>query len=127
MSQGIPDKFPKFVKGISSQENGTVRFFVHDITQSLPLEHNSRYDIAFCNYVLYHIWVNGRDIAIEAAIKKMAKVVKIGGVIAVREPVQAGLDYESLFENNLGNFKLEYSEIPPGTRKIAHHIFRKTK
>lgn len=82
---------PSFFKKELLREGFRLDFVVGDITKPTGLV-SDYYDVAFCDFVLHHIWFDQeRKKAQEDtqfAIKEMARVVRPGGVIAVFEPIQ---------------------------------------
>lgn len=101
-ANGIPCAAPGFLRQSIKQ---AVEFHVGDITKRTQLK-CGRYDIAFCNCVLYHIWLDqGRESSAQQAIEEMARVVKLGGLVAAREPTlhttgeaKFEIDFRPLFE-----------------------------
>lgn len=83
--------------------DGSVEFLVRDITESTGLQSDC-YDVAFCDSVLYHIWLDqGGEEKTQRAIEEMARVVRLGGVVAACEPTQStdeptfDIDFRPLF------------------------------
>jgi SAM-dependent methyltransferase len=68
-----------------------IKFFLRDITKSTGLQPDY-YDIAFCEFVLYHIWFDQERenprADTQSAIREMARVVRPGGKVAAFECVQ---------------------------------------
>ena len=56
---------------------------------------SNHFDLAYCRYVLYHIYCDENERANEntrSAIREMARVVKTGGLIVAIEPDTCSLD-----------------------------------
>jgi len=84
--KGAPNDAPVFLKKSHLEE--VVKFYTRDITEPIQLPPDY-YDIAFCNYVLYHIWLDqGGEDKTRKAIHELLQIVRPGGVIAVCEPTQ---------------------------------------
>ncbi len=94
---------------------GGVSFLVRDMTAftGLPSDH---YDVAYCDFVLYHIWHDAarenapRDTAF--AVSEMARVTRPGGAVVVSEPIgyfeRPGPDFTLLFQ--VADLEIEYEE-----------------
>jgi len=94
---------------------GSVSFLVRDMTAftGLPSDH---YDVAYCDFVLYHIWHDAarenapRDTAF--AVSEMARVTRPGGAVVVSEPIgyfeRPGPDFTLLFQ--VADLEIEYEE-----------------
>jgi len=99
------NEVPDFIKKAMLQKRANVTYLVNDITQATELPQDY-YDIAFCDFVLHHIWYSDKRKDAEGdtqfAVKEMARVVKAGGTVATRELLQFSdkpkLDFEKLFE-----------------------------
>lgn len=111
------------LKGVSEEDrvwwSGLPYFFTHrvleddfsleyricDITQPTDLP-NNYFDLAFCDFVLHHIWYDemrenaGQDT--KFTVNEMARVIKPGGIVAARELIQFDdkprLDFTGLLE-----------------------------
>lgn len=81
---------PNFYKHKIFESTFSLEYVVQDIT--IPSELPSDYfDLAFCDFVLHHIWYDEDGLNQEATystIQEMARVIKPGGVIAIRERLQ---------------------------------------
>ena len=93
---------PSFFKEELLRE-GNVEFLVRDITESTGLQ-SDYYDVAFCDSVLYHIWLDqGGEEKTQRAIEEMVRGVRLGGAVAVSEPTQCtdeptyDIDFKPLF------------------------------
>lgn len=112
-SEGIiSNNAPRILKNSAIKD--VVKFYDRDITQPTPLESNY-FDLAFCNFTLYHIWLNqgGRD-RVREAINQMSRIIRLGGVVAIREPTkltdeQALIDFKPLFKS--AQLKLKHIQI----------------
>lgn len=98
-------EIPDFLKTDLLREEFRLDFRVCDITEPVGLP-SSYYDLAFCDFVLHHIWFdsereNAQDDT-QFAINEMTRVVKPSGVVAAYELIQFSdkpkLDFRSLFE-----------------------------
>ncbi len=102
-TRGVPTNAPAFLRQQNIEH--AVKFYTGDIksiTSALPSEY---FDLAFCHFVLYHIWLDqGGGRAAQSAVQEMARVVRAGGIIAASEPtVRAGkfeINFEQYFEAN---------------------------
>lgn len=102
LAKDVPDDAPDFLKRLSFEE--VVKFYQGNITEPTPLQSN--YNIAFCDHVLYHIWLDqGGPENTQKAINEMARVVGTSGVIAIREPTKCigeqvfEIDFKPLFRS----------------------------
>jgi hypothetical protein len=117
--QGYPDDFvewwnatiPGFLNSKILQLEPIEVFVVGDISQRTKLLSN-HYDIAFCQYVLHHVWLDKGKEHAGLAIGEMARVVRSGGTVAACEPIQLPdaqkLDFRPLFEQ--AGLKLVFTE-----------------
>jgi SAM-dependent methyltransferase len=129
------NEVPDFLKKAMLQEESTVTYVVSDITQPTGLPQDY-YDVAFCDFVLHHIWYDDKRENAEGdtqfAVKEMARVVKPGGIVAVSELLQYSdkpkLDFGKLFEKaGLRIFHMRESEVnsPKGHGTVAEYICKK--
>jgi SAM-dependent methyltransferase len=102
LAKGVPNDAPGFLRKASIEE--VVKFYPGDIMEATKLPSNY-YDIAFCDYVLYHIWLDqGGESSAQKAIEEMARVVKLGGLVAAHEPTRRtgeqtfDINFRPLFE-----------------------------
>ena len=126
---------PDFFKKGLLQEGFDVDFCVRDITKATELP-SDYYDIAFCDFVLHHIWYDSKGKAAQEdtqfAVSEMARVVRPGGVVAAFELLQFSdkpkLDFSSLFEQ-VGLKPVHTKEIEvensqePGV--VAEYLYKK--
>lgn len=126
---------PEFFKRELLREESHVTYVVSDFTlpTSLP---EQRYDVAFCDFVLHHIWYDqARENAegdTKFAIREMARVVKPRGLVAAFELIQYSdmpkLDFGQLF-GEVGLEKLHQSDYGVDTIQgpvtVSECIFRK--
>lgn len=116
---------PVYFKAKLLSEKLCVTFDNKDITKPTGLP-TSYYDLAFCRYVLHHVWCDagmehGKNDAL-FAVREMARVVRPGGLIAVDELIQYSdgpiLDFPSLFEK--AGLKLLYKKEEESTIMGVH-------
>lgn len=84
--KGVPEHAPLFLRAsYNSHITQFVKFYKADIAARTPLL-SDYYDIAFCDFVLHHIWM-GQDgeAKTQEAINEMTRVVKPNGFVAIRE------------------------------------------
>jgi SAM-dependent methyltransferase len=128
------DSVPGFFKR-ELLRDGCVSYLVRDITKPTGLP-SGCYDVAFCNFVLHHIWYDaGRENPREdtsSAIKEMTRVARPGGIVAASELVQSPdkqrLDFKLLFkEARLQPVHIEEREVdsPEGRFVAATYLCRK--
>jgi SAM-dependent methyltransferase len=128
------DSVPSFFKR-ELLRDGCVSYLVRDITKPTGLP-SGYYDVAFCDFVLHHIWYDaGRENPREdtsSAIKEMTRVVRPGGVVAASELVQypdkQRLDFKPLFKE--ARLECEYIDerevdSQEGRGVIATYLCRK--
>ena len=103
--KGSPNDAPIFLRQPCLEE--VVRFYPVDIANKSTDLPSNYYDFAFCDFVLYHIWLDqGGENKTQTAIREMVRVVRSGGVVAAREPTRRTgkpafeMDFEPLFERN---------------------------
>ena len=89
LAKGVPLDAPSFLREPALKE--VVQFYTADITEPTELPPDY-YDIAFCDYVLNHIWLDKGEAATQGAIEEMARVVRPGGLVAAHEPTQRTSD-----------------------------------
>jgi SAM-dependent methyltransferase len=98
------DEVPDFFKRTIMHDDFQVKYIVGDITKHTSLESNY-YDIAYCDFVLHHIWYDGLNGKTDTqhAVSEMMRVVRRGGIIAAMELLQYDekpkLNFKSLFED----------------------------
>ena len=104
-ARGVPDDAPFFLKSPSLEQ--AVRFYEKDIAKDSTELPSDYYDIAFCDYVLYQIWLDqGGERRTQKAVDEIVRVVKPGGVIAAREPTRGtskrafSIDFRPVFEKS---------------------------
>jgi len=104
-ARGLPNDAPIFLRGPCLEE--VVKFYPVDIAKRPTDLPSNYYDFAFCDFVLYHIWLDqGGEDKTQTAIREMVRVVRLGGVVAAREPTQRigesafEIDFGPLFERN---------------------------
>lgn len=128
------DSVPSFFKE-ELLRDGCASYLIRDITEPTGLP-SDYYDVAFCDFVLHHIWYDPeRENAREDtgfAIKEMARVTRPGGVVAAFELIQYSdkqrLDLGSLFKE--AKLELEHMEerevdSPEERGVVAEYLCRK--
>lgn len=128
LAKGVPNNAPGFLQRASIEE--VVKFYPGDITEATQLLSNY-YDIAFCDYVLYHIWLDqGGESSVQEAIEEMARVVKLGGLVAAREPTRRtdeqtfSINFRPLFAR-AGLKPVHVAEIALECGQETKHIYSK--
>lgn len=119
------DSVPNFLKrDLASKQ---VTFLVQDITLPTGLQ-REYYDVAFCNYVLHHIWLEEREdseMRTVSAIREMARVVNKSGFVAICErfefPDTLVLEFRKLFR--LAELTIVHEEERDG---IGKYVCRKS-
>lgn len=111
----------------------SLEYRVSDITKPTGLTDNY-YDLAFCDFVLHHIWYDeSREDAeqdAQFAVNEMARIVKLGGIVAACELIQFDdkprLDFARLFER-AGLERVKVQEVQSQSRKgwVGEYVFRK--
>jgi SAM-dependent methyltransferase len=101
----VPNDAPDFLRQPRLEE--VVKFYPVDIKNKSTDLPSNYYDLAFCHFVLYHIWLDqGGEDATRTAIREMARVVRVGGVVAACEPTRRTgkvifeINFKPLFEAN---------------------------
>jgi SAM-dependent methyltransferase len=129
LAKGMPNDAPGFLRKTSVEE--VVKFYLGDITGTTHQLLPNYYDIAFCDYVLYHIWLDqGGESSAQKAIEEMARVVKLGGLVAAREPTRRtdeqtfSIDFRPLFER-AGLKPVHIAEIAFECGQNTKHIYIK--
>jgi len=109
-AKGVPNEAPAFLKAYHLEQ--AVQFYQGDFVKRTQLL-SDYYDIAFCDFVLYHIWLDqGGESKTQEAVNEMTRVVRPGGIIATREPTQRtgkltfNIDFKPAF--NRAGLKLVY-------------------
>jgi len=104
-NKDVPNDAPDFLRQSSLED--VVKFYRADITKKSTDLPSNYYDLAFCHFVLHHIWLDqGGEDATRTAIREMARVVKIGGVVAACELTRRTgkeifeINFKPLFEAN---------------------------
>ena len=120
LAKGVEYDAPAFLKsGVES----SVRYYVRDITEPTLLT-SDYYDIAFCNRVLYHIFLGDGENKSKAqsVVDELRRIVKPGGVVAMCEPTlrtRMGsfcADFKPFFEKaNLTPVHIKVRELEYGT------------
>jgi len=129
------NEVPNFFKKALLQGESNVTYVVSDITQPTGLPQDY-YDVAFCDFVLHHIWYDDKRENAEGdtqfAVKEMARVVKPSGIVAASELLQFSdkpkLDFGKLFEKaGLKIFHMREYEAngPTGNGTVAEYICKK--
>jgi SAM-dependent methyltransferase len=126
---------PDFFKQELVQGSLHLDFVVRDITKptGLPSDH---YDVAFCDFVLHHIWSDQKDENTrrdaQFAIGEMARVARPGGAVAAFELIryrdESKLDFGPLFEQaGLGLVHVKESKVrePEHRAIVAEFLWRK--
>jgi ubiquinone/menaquinone biosynthesis C-methylase UbiE len=97
-ARGLPSDAPVFLRRPCLEE--VVKFYPVDIAKRPTDLPSNYYDFAFCDFVLYHIWLDQGEDKTQTAIREMVRVARLGGVVAAREPTQR--IGESAFEIDFG-------------------------
>ena len=131
------ENVPDFFKRDLVHELFKLDYQVHDFTTQSNIPSNS-FDLAFCDFVLHHIWYEENDISnpvnTRFAVQEMARVLRPGGTLAAFELVQfekrPRLDFKLLFlqadlELIHVNEQKESSPIK-GDYIIGEYCFRKS-
>ena len=124
LAKGVSNDAPDFLKKLYSEE--IVKFYWGNIIEPTPLQ--SSYDIAFCDHVLYHIWLDqGGQENTQKAIKEMARVVGASGVVVISEPTKCTgkqtfeIDFKPLFKP--AHLKLVYVQIEELEQgQVTHYL-----
>lgn len=128
LAKGVPNDSPPFLKTPQLQQ--AVQFYQADFVKRTQLQ-SDYYDIAFCNFVLYHIFLNqGGEKKTQEAINEMARVVIPGGFVAAREPTRStvkkafDIDFKPIFRRAGLIPLVEESESYEGGVETLH-LYRK--
>jgi len=69
-----------------SMQGREFQTLVRDMTKPIPELDDQRYDLAYCEDVLYSLAIQGSVEAVERGIHQMTRVVKPGGLVVAVEP-----------------------------------------
>jgi SAM-dependent methyltransferase len=104
-AKGAPNNAPDFLRQTRLED--VVKFYPIDITNKSNDLPSNYFDFTFCHFVLYHIWLDqGGEDTTRRAIREMARIVKVGGVVAACEPTRRTgksifeINFKPLFEAN---------------------------
>lgn len=129
-------RIPQFFTHQILEEAFSLEYRTRDITKPTGLPDNY-YDLAFCDFVLHHIWYDeireNEEQGIQSAISEMARVVKPGGIVAACELIQFDdkprLGFSRLFESvGLEIVDVQEEEFEGLNRKgwIGKYVYRKS-
>jgi SAM-dependent methyltransferase len=126
---------PHFFTHRILEQDFSLEYHIRDITKPTGLPDN-HYDLAFCDFVLYHIWYDEtREYAeqdTQFAISEMARVIKPGGLVAARELIQYDdkprLAFSHLFETaGLTEVYIQEDEVEglEGKGWVGKYVYRR--
>lgn len=131
------ENVPTFFKQAMVRNTFKLDYHIHDFTMQSDISSDS-FDLAFCDFVLHHIWYEENDISnpinTRAAVQEMARVLTPGGALAAFELVQYDkkprLDFKSLFlQVGLELIHVHEQEMSSPTRGdyiVGEYCFRKS-
>lgn len=118
---------PEFFRQKLAQEGFHLDYLAKDITQPTDLP-DDYYDLAFCDFVLHHIWYDKGREQTQLAVREMARVVRPGGGVAAKELIQfedkPRLDFAKLFESS-GLQQIAVEEHEVGAGWVGQYFYRK--